>query len=190
MFPIYRWGIQGSERLGTDRIQTQVCLTPKTTNFAGISHATPQAWIRFWSSHRADSRILIPRTQPRQEQWQQPFYFPLPCQDHLTDISLTPEEANLPKCLWLGDNCLYPKYFCIIRYWEWLSMMRLVLLCGKMIKSSCLPQNSTPSTIRNIWSLSLQQTSTMGTVHGGSLQNSQVVLGLSSVRYGTEFISS
>lgn len=29
----------------------------------------------------------------------------------------------------------------------------------------------------------------MGTVHGGSLQNSQVILGLSSVRHGAEFLA-
>ena len=116
--PIYRWGSRGCGLFkvtplvnGRDRIQTQVCSTPKTTNFARKSHAAPQTWISFWAAHRAESHILIPGTRPRQDHWQRSFYFPLPCQYLFPGISLTPQGTelfvSLPKGLWLGNTLFF-----------------------------------------------------------------------------------
>lgn len=88
-----------------DRIQIQVCSTSKITSFAKPGYATPQSCVSFGLTQRAESHILIPETQPREDHRQRSFYFLLSYQDHLLDISLTSEDTEisitLPKCLWL-----------------------------------------------------------------------------------------
>ncbi|XP_057164093.1 ribonucleoside-diphosphate reductase subunit M2 B isoform X1 [Ursus arctos] len=86
-----------------DRIQIQVCSTSKITSFAKPGYATPQSCVSFGLTQRAESHILIPETQPREDHRQRSFYFLLSYQDHLLDISLTSEDTEisitLPKCL-------------------------------------------------------------------------------------------
>lgn len=168
-------------------LHTQVCLIPKTMNFARPSNATPQAWVSFGLTHRAESHILILGIQSRQDHWQRSFYFPLPCQDHLSGISLTPEVTDVsvtpPKCLW---PCFYPKYIWIIRYCRWLPITQMVLLHEKMINLVVYSELHTSQQLE-IGSLFLLQRPAMGTVHGDSSKNSEVTLGISSVRHGADF---
>lgn len=67
-------------------------------------------------------------------------------------------------------------------------MTQMDLLLGKMINLAVYPRTPHLSTIRTMVTF-LRQRPSMGTVHGGSLQNSQVILGLSSVRHGAEFLA-
>lgn len=145
---------------GKDRILIQVCLIPKTTNFAKPSYATPQSWVSFGVTQRADSHVLIPETQPRKDYKQRSFLFSSSLSGspfrHFSDIWRYRDVYDPTKMLM---TWIYPvfntKHIWIIR---WLYKTQMVILFGKVISLAVYSRTPHLLALRSIVTLSTADT--------------------------------
>lgn len=117
-------------KLIRDRIQTQVCLTPKATKFPRASHATLQVWIGFWAAHRAESHIFIPKTQPRQDPLTKTFliflcHVSVTFQAFLWHLTIQSCSLSCQNAYGVEIPCLQRNYFSIVSYIQYYFVLDL-----------------------------------------------------------------